>query len=162
MIILHQWQPVSTGNLLQMWKLVHKIFVGLTMPNLEVLKMPKIWLRQIGILSPTKILGTKIHIYKRFPVDTGGHWCKIITLNMPNLSLKIFRRSTVIKLVLEFQIKFGAPKPWSISFFWPFSIYTWNLAPENALGAKHFSHGVILGQPNPFLHFNLSTNFQPF
>ena len=56
-----------------MWILVHKSFLRLMMPNLEVLKMPKIWLRQIGILSPTKILGTKIHIYKRFPVDTGGH-----------------------------------------------------------------------------------------
>ena len=39
------------------------------MPNLEVLKMPKIWHCQIGILSPTKILCTKIHIYDQFPVE---------------------------------------------------------------------------------------------
>ena len=81
------------------------------MPNLEMLKMPKICLCQIGIFSTTKILCTKIHIYNKFPVDTGGHWSKIIALVMLNLSLKIFRRSTVLKLVLKFQIKFGDPRP---------------------------------------------------
>ena len=66
---------------------------------------------RFGIVSPTKILCTNFHICNKFPVDTGCHWCKIITLIMPNLSLKIFRGNTVIKLVLKFQIKFGAPKP---------------------------------------------------
>ena len=66
---------------------------------------------RFGIVSPTKILCTNFHIYNKFPVDTGGHWCKIVTLNMPNLSLKIFRKSTVIKLVLKFQIKLGDPRP---------------------------------------------------
>ena len=99
--------------------LVHKSFVGLKMPNLEVLKMP-ICRSQIlgicsisrfGIVSPTKIFCTKIHIYNKFPVNTDGHWCKIITSNKPNLILKIFRTSTVLKLVLKFQIKFGDPRP---------------------------------------------------
>ena len=65
----------------------------------------------VGIVSPTKILHTKIHIYNKFPVDAWGHWCKIITPNKPNLSLKIFRRGPVLNLVLKFQIKLGDPRP---------------------------------------------------
>ena len=131
-----------------MWKLVHYIIVGLRMPNLEVLKLPKIWLCQIGILRPTKILCTKIHIYNKFPVDSGGQWCKIITLNMPNLSLKFFRRSTVLKLVLKFQIKLGDPRPLSISILWPIFKITNILEPENAHGAWHFKSCVVLGHPS--------------
>ena len=65
---------------------------------------------------------------------------------MFNLSLKIFRWLPLVNSVLKFQIKLGTLKPQSISLFWPFSIYTWNLAPENACGAEHFSHCVFLGQ----------------
>ena len=97
--------------------------------NFCVLKMP-IWRSQIlgilstsrfGIFSPTKLLCTKIPIYNKFPVDTDGHWCKIITSSKPNLILKIFRRSTVLQLLLKFQNKFGNPRPQSISFLWPIS-----------------------------------------
>ena len=108
---------------------------------------------RFGIVSPTKILCTKIHIHNKFPVDTSGHWCKIITLNMPNLSLKIFRRSTVLKLVLKFQIKFGDPRPSSISILWPISKITKILAPENARGPEHFKSCVILGHPIENEHF---------
>ena len=102
---------------------------------------------RFGIFRATIMFCTKIHIYNQFPVDTYGHWCQIIITNMYYLILKIFHQLPLVNLVLKFKIGFGAPKPWSISFLLPFSIYTWNLAPENALGAKHFSHGVILGQP---------------
>ena len=68
---------------------------------------------------------------------------------MFNLSLKIFRWLPLVNSVLKFQIKLGTLKHQSISLFWPFSIYTWNLAPENACGAEHFSHCVFLGQAKP-------------
>ena len=103
---------------------------------------------KFGIYRPTKMLCTKVHIYNQPSVDTGGCWCQIISINIFHLSLKIFHWLSLTNSVLKFQIKSGAPKPLSISFFWLFSIYTWNLAPENVCGAQHFSHGVILGQPN--------------
>ena len=98
-----------------MWILVPKIFVGLKMPIWQSQILGIFSTSRFGIVSPTKILCTNFHIYTKFPVNTGCHWWKIITLVILNLSLKIFGRSTVIKLVLEFQIKFGAPKPWSIT-----------------------------------------------
>ena len=99
------------------------------------------------IHRPTKMLYTKIHIYHSFPVDTGGQWCQNFSKNMFYLSLKIFHRFPLVSSVLKFQMQSGAPKPRSISFFWPFSINTWSFAPENACGAKHFTLGVILGRP---------------
>ena len=88
------------------------------------------------------------HIYNRLLVDTGGHWCKIITSNMPNLSLKIFRRSTVLKLVLKFQNKLGDPRPLSISILWPISKIAKILALESARIPEHFQCCVILGHPS--------------
>ena len=133
-----------------MWILVHKIFVGLTMSNLEVQKMPKIWLCQIGIFSPKNSYAPKFTSKLSFYiVDTGGHWCKILNSKMPNLSLKIFHRSTVLKLVLKFKIKLGDPKPYSISILWPISKITKILAPESARIPKYFQSCVILGHPSP-------------
>ena len=122
--------------------------------------MPKNQLRQIGTNCPTKMLCTKIHIYNKPPVDTDGCWCQIISRNMFNLSLKIFHWLPLVNSVLKFQIKLGTLKPQSISLFWPFSIYTWNLAPENACGAEHFSHCVFLGQA--ILHIWKIFNILPY
>ena len=58
---------------------------------------------------------------------------------MPNLSLKMFHRSTVLKLVLKFKIKLGDPKPQSISISWPISKITKILAPESARKTSIFS-----------------------
>ena len=63
------------------------------------------------------------------------------------LSLKIFHRLPLVNSVVKLQIEFGAPKSQVNQFLLPFSIYTWNLAPESALGAILFRFGVILGQP---------------
>ena len=93
------------------------------------------------------MLCTKINIYTHPPVDTGGQWCQNFNKNKFYLSLKFFHRFPLVRSVLEFQMQSGAPKPRSISFFWPFSINTWSFAPENACGAKHFTLGVILGRP---------------
>ena len=64
---------------------------------------------------------------------------------MPNLNLKIFRWSTALKLVLEFQIKLGDPRPLSISILWPIFKITKILASENAHRAWHFKGCFILG-----------------
>ena len=65
---------------------------------------------------------------------------------------KIFRRSLVVNLLVKFQTGIGDPRPQSIWFFWPISMKTKILAPESALGAKHFKHCVILGHPNSILY----------
>ena len=60
---------------------------------------------------------------------------------------KIFHRSLLVNLLVNFQNGFGDPRPQPIWFFWPNSIKTKILAPESALGAKHFKSCVILGHP---------------
>ena len=64
------------------------------------------------------------------------------------LSLKIFHKSLVVNLLVKFQTGLGDPRPQSIWFFWSISMKTKILAPESALGAKHFKSYVILGHPN--------------
>ena len=66
---------------------------------------------------------------------------------MVYLISKIFHRSLVVNLLVKFQTELGDPKPLSIWFFWPITIRTKILAPESALGAKHFKSCVILGHP---------------
>ena len=61
---------------------------------------------------------------------------------------KIFHRSLLVNLLVNFQNGFGDPRPQPIWFFWPISIKTKILAPESALGAKHFKSCVILGHPS--------------
>ena len=93
------------------------------------------------------MLCTKIHIYIKFPVDTDGNWSKIIIRNMIYLISKIFHRSLLVNLLVNFQNGFGDLRPQPIWFFWPISIKNKILAPESALGAKHFKSCVILGHP---------------
>ena len=64
------------------------------------------------------------------------------------LGSKIFHRFPIVNSVVKLQIEFGTPKSQINWLLLPFSIYTWNLAPESAYGAKLFRVGVILGHPN--------------
>ena len=61
-------------------------------------------------------------------------------------------------MLVKFQTGFGDPRPQPIWFFWPISIRTKILAPESALGAKHFKSCVILGHPNSAV-FNKEKSF---
>ena len=71
---------------------------------------------------------------------------------------KIFHRSLLVNLLVNFQNGFGDPKPQPIWFFWPISIKTKILAPESALGAKHFKSRVILGHPTLLINYRLGCN----
>ena len=103
---------------------------------------------RFGIYRPTKMLSTKIHIYIKFPVDTDGIWWQNVDRNMIWLSSKNFHEGLLVNLLVKFQSGFGDPKPLSIWFFQLISMKTKILAPESALGAKHFKSCVILGHPN--------------
>ena len=140
-----------------MWILVHNIFVAL---------LVQIWnCHFLAIFSTsrfcysclTEMLCTKIFLYIKFPVDLDGIWCHNEDIDMIYLSSKIFHESLLVNLLVKFQTGFGDPRPQPIWFFWPISIRTKILAPESALGAKHFKSCVILGHPNHFKDISMAT-----
>ena len=138
MTILHQLSSVSTRKWLEMWILLHKIFVALLVPIWQPHILAIFSISRFGYSSVTEMLCTKIHIYNHFPVDRDDNWCKIVTANICILIYKIFRRSLLVNLLVKLRIGIGTLKPLPTSISWPFSKNTWNLAPENASGAQHF------------------------